>query len=181
MGQVLIGGNELNVRRRRHRQRHPSEGTIEKRFPCTWTPEHHRAEHEAPLGNQLHGDEIATIARKNGHKLPDCLEMVEVNAIAAVAPNPGARLIMLEQWRAGLRVSGALTLEARNLHLDSDRPKLVVRQGKGTKRPGGPGPSEAADYPDRGHQLRDRWSGQVDRGIPCDGLKVGPTGGPPGH
>ena len=37
-------------------------------------------------------------------------------------------MIMLEQWRAGLRVSEALALEARDLHLDSDRPTLVVRQ-----------------------------------------------------
>ena len=59
--------------------------------------------------------------------------MAEVNALIAAAPNPRARLIMLEQWRAELRVSEALALEARDLHLDSDRPTLVVRQGKGRK------------------------------------------------
>ena len=59
--------------------------------------------------------------------------MAEVNALIAAAPNPKARLIMLEQWRAGLRVSEALALGARDLHLDSDRPTLVVRQGKGPK------------------------------------------------
>ena len=59
--------------------------------------------------------------------------MAEVTALIAAAPNPKARLIMLEQWRAGLRVSEALALEARDLHLDSDRPTLVVRQGKGRK------------------------------------------------
>ena len=59
--------------------------------------------------------------------------MAEVNALIAAAPNPKARLIMLEQWRAGLRVSEALALEARDLHLGSDRPTLVVRQGKGRK------------------------------------------------
>ena len=68
-----------------------------------------------------------------GYKLPEYLEMAEVNALIAAAPNPRARLIMLEQWRAGLRVSEALALEARDLHLDSDRPTLVVRQGKGRK------------------------------------------------
>ena len=56
-----------------------------------------------------------------------------LNALIAAAPNPKARLVMLEQWRAGLRVSEALALEARDLHLDSDRPTLVVRQGKGRK------------------------------------------------
>ena len=85
--------------------------------------------------------------------------MAEVNALIAAAPNPRARLIMLEQWRAGLRVSEALALEARDLHLDSDRPTLVVRQGKGRKDLGGPGPSGAADSPDRGNQFRDRRPG----------------------
>ena len=59
--------------------------------------------------------------------------MAEVNALITAAPNPRARLIMLEQWRACLRVSEALALEARDLHLDSERPTLVVRQGKGRK------------------------------------------------
>ena len=59
--------------------------------------------------------------------------MAEVNALIAAAPNPKARLVMLEQWRAGLRVSEALALEPRDLHLDPNRPTLVVRQGKGRK------------------------------------------------
>ena len=54
--------------------------------------------------------------RKNGFKLPEYLERDEVNALIAAAPNPKARLVMLEQWRAGLRVSEALALEARDLH-----------------------------------------------------------------
>ena len=54
----------------------------------------------------------------NWTELGRYLEMVEVNALIAAAPNPKARLIMLEQWRAGLRVSEALALEARDLHLD---------------------------------------------------------------
>ena len=73
------------------------------------------------------------IPRKNGFTLPEYLEMAEVNALIAAAPNPMARLTMLEQWRAGLRVSESLALEARDLHLDPDRPTLVVRQGKGRK------------------------------------------------
>ena len=35
--------------------------------------------------------------------------------------------------RAGLRVSEALALEARDLHLDSEHPTLVVRHGRGRK------------------------------------------------
>ena len=79
------------------------------------------------------GGKLEQILRENRFKLPEYLEMAEVDALIAAAPNPRARLIMLKQWLAGLRVSEALTLEARDLHLDSDRPTLVVRQGKGRK------------------------------------------------
>ena len=44
-----------------------------------------------------------------------------------------ARLIMLEQWRAGLRVYEAVNLEVSDLQLDGDRPTLRVSQGKGHK------------------------------------------------
>ena len=86
-----------------------------------------------PLGINSKGRNLQQSLRKNGFKLPEYLERDEVNVLIAAAPNPKARLIMLEQWRAGLRVSEALALEARDLHLDSDRPTLVVRQGKGRK------------------------------------------------
>ena len=84
------------------------------------------------------------LSQENGFKLPEYLEMAEVNALIAAAPNPRARLIMPEQWRAGLGVSGAgaLALEVWDLHLDSDRPTLVVRQGKGRKAPVVPVPPE---------------------------------------
>ena len=64
------------------------------------------------------GGKLQQSLRKNGFKLPEYLERDEVNALIAGAPNPWARLIMLEQWRAGLRVSEALALETRDLHLD---------------------------------------------------------------
>ena len=56
-----------------------------------------------------------------------------MSALIAAAPNPQARLLILEQWRAGLRVSGALVLEPRDLRLDTDRPTLRIREGKGRK------------------------------------------------
>ena len=71
--------------------------------------------------------------REKGCSLPEYLEAPEVNALIAAAPNPQARLVMLEQWRAGLRVSEALALETRDLHLDTERPTWRVRQGKGRK------------------------------------------------
>ena len=49
------------------------------------------------------------------------------------APNPKAKLLMLEQWRAGLRVSEVLDLEVRDLSLDLPTPTLRVRSCKGGK------------------------------------------------
>ena len=56
-----------------------------------------------------------------------------VNAIIRAAPSPKAKLLMLQQWRAGLRVSEALDLEVRDLSLDTATPTLRVRSGKGGK------------------------------------------------
>ena len=47
---------------------------------------------------------------KRQKRIPEYLEPDEVNAIIRGAPNPKAKLLMLEQWRAGLRVSEALDL-----------------------------------------------------------------------
>ena len=63
--------------------------------------------------------------------LPEYLEAQEVQAVLTAAPNPRARLLMLLQWRAGLRVSEALALVAADLSLDSDQPTIRVREGKG--------------------------------------------------
>ena len=68
---------------------------------------------------------------RKGFTLPEYLEAHQVQAVLAAAPNPRARLLMLLQWRAGLRVSEALALEAADLSLDSDQPTIRVRQGKG--------------------------------------------------
>ena len=73
------------------------------------------------------------LPREKGYSLPEYLEASEVNALISAAPNPQTRLVMLEQWWAGLRIPGAFALEIRDLHLDTDRPTLRVRQGKGRK------------------------------------------------
>ena len=65
--------------------------------------------------------------------MPEYPEALEVDAIIRAAPNSRAALLFLVQWRAGLRVSEALALEARDLALDSDLPTIHVRRGKGAK------------------------------------------------
>ena len=72
-------------------------------------------------------------APKRKKRIPEYLEAEEVNAIIRAAPSPKAKLLMLEQWRAGLRVSEALDLEVRDLSLDTHSPTLRVRSGKGGK------------------------------------------------
>ena len=56
-----------------------------------------------------------------------------MNAIIRAALSPKAKLLMLQQWRAGLRVSDALDLKVRDLSLDAASPTLRVRSGKGGK------------------------------------------------
>ena len=74
------------------------------------------ARRRRPRGRYLKTQEGATHKRQK--RIPEYLEADEVNAIIRAAPNPNAKLLMLEQWRAGLRVSEALDLEAWNLSLD---------------------------------------------------------------
>jgi len=66
-----------------------------------------------------------------GRTLPEYLDKSEVDALIKAAPHPQAVLLMLMQWRAGLRVSEALAVEVSDLKLDSERPTLTVRQAKG--------------------------------------------------
>ena len=66
-------------------------------------------------------------------RLPEYLEAEEVDAVIRAAEDPRAKLLMLTQWRAGLRVSEALALDVSDLSLDSDLPTIRVRSGKGRK------------------------------------------------
>ena len=68
---------------------------------------------------------------KRQKRIPEYLEVDEVNAIIRLASNPKAKLLMLEQWRAGLRVSEALDLKVRDLSLDTSHSTIRVRSGKG--------------------------------------------------
>ena len=64
---------------------------------------------------------------------PEFLEASAVKALIECGPTLQARLVMLEQWRAGLRISEAIALEGRDLYLEGDTPMLRVRRGKGNK------------------------------------------------
>ena len=86
-------------------------------------------------GRGLHPrrDPVQQLTGTKRRTLPEYLEASEVQAILNAASNPRAKLLILLQWRAGLRVSEALGLEPRDLSLDTDRPTLRVRSGKGGK------------------------------------------------
>ena len=66
-------------------------------------------------------------------KLPEYLEAHEVEAIIRATDNPRAKLLMLEHWRAGLRIAEAGALEVADLSLDAEPPTLRVRAAKGNK------------------------------------------------
>lgn len=68
---------------------------------------------------------------KRQKRIPEYLEADEVNVIIRAAPQPKAKLLMLEQWRAGLRVSEALDLKVRDLSLDTPNPTLRIRSRQG--------------------------------------------------
>ena len=86
-------------------------------------------------GRGLHPKRAAT-GQNPGRKrpaLPEYLEQHEVEGLIRLAPNAAARLLMLIQWRAGLRISEALDLERRDVQVDVDHPTLRVRHGKGNR------------------------------------------------
>ena len=63
-------------------------------------------------------------------KLPEYLETHEVEAIIRATDNPRAKLPMVEQWRAGLRIAEPLALEVADLSLDAEPPTLRVRAAR---------------------------------------------------
>ena len=68
-------------------------------------------------------------------KLPHYLEPKEIEILIDYAANQSrmAANFMLTMWRAGLRVSEAVNLEARDLRFKTDRPQLHIRNAKGHK------------------------------------------------
>ena len=88
-------------------------------------------------------------------KLPEYLEAHEVEAIIRATDNPSAKLLMMEQWRAGLRVAEALAIELADLSLDAG----VVEIGS---------------------LLREHQPGKTRRRSPFDGVALGQGGGQEG-
>ena len=87
-----------------------------------------------PRGRGLHrkGAGARQDVRGKG-RLPEYLLQHEVEGLIRLAPHGNCRLLMLIQWRAGLRISEALDLEARDVELDDANPTLRVRRGKGRR------------------------------------------------
>jgi integrase/recombinase XerD len=66
-------------------------------------------------------------------KLPHYLEPKEIDILIEYAADSSrmAANFMLTMWRAGLRVSEAINLQARDLRFNTDRPQIHVRKAKG--------------------------------------------------
>lgn len=71
--------------------------------------------------------------RTPSKKLLEYQEACQVEVLIRAVPNPWARLLFLIEWRAGLRISEALALEARDLSLEINLLSIRVREGKGGK------------------------------------------------
>ena len=128
-----------------------------------------------PRGRYPKTQEGATPKRQK--RIPEYLEPDEVNAVIRAAPNPKAKLLMLEQWRAGLRVSEALDLEVRDLSLDTATPTLRARSGKGGKTRLVPVHSDLHGALGNALALQRRQLAQNRRGASCDRLAPGTGGG----
>jgi integrase/recombinase XerD len=68
-------------------------------------------------------------------KLPHYLERHEIEILIRYAAHRSkiASNFMLTMWRAGLRVTEAVNLEARDLRFGSDSPQIHIRRAKGHK------------------------------------------------
>ena len=72
-------------------------------------------------------------SKRKAKKIPEYLEASEIGSLIELAPNETARLCMMLQWRAGLRVSEAIKIRPADVSLKASTPEIKVRQGKGKK------------------------------------------------
>jgi integrase/recombinase XerD len=92
-----------------------------------------RAKGNKPTKKSQRMQHLAAKSVAQRKTLPEYLEPREVEALILQAAQAQARLLMLTQWRAGLRISEALKLEVADLSFDADNPTLRIGEGKGKK------------------------------------------------
>ena len=83
-------------------------------------------------GRYLKTQDGATPKREK--RIPEYLEADEINAIIKAAPSPKAKLLMLQQWRAGLRVSEALDLKYATCRSIRPARRCVCVQARAARR-----------------------------------------------
>lgn len=64
-------------------------------------------------------------------KLPEYLNHGEIDSLISNAPSDDARTVLVAMWRAGLRVTEAISLQWRDVNLDENYPTIRVRNPKG--------------------------------------------------
>ena len=74
--------------------------------PCPQYPTLHRPRGQFPKKAEQSTEAVEW-------KVPEYIKAHEVNALLRVAPNPWARLLMMIEWRARLRVPEALALSTK--------------------------------------------------------------------
>ena len=112
-------------------------------------------------------------------KLPEYLEAHEAEAIIRATDNPRAKLLMLEQWRAGMRIAEALAHEVADLsRCRATNTEGARRQGQQVQdRTDAP---RAAGRAEVGPLLWEHHPGGARRCPSIDGVAMGQGGGQEG-
>ena len=87
---------------------------------------------------------------------------------------------MLEQWRAGLRIAEALTLEVSDLSRDAEPPNTARARRQGQQVEGRADAPRAAGRAEIGPLLWEHQPGEARRRPPVDGVALGQGGGQEG-
>ena len=112
-------------------------------------------------------------------KLPEYLEVHEVESIIRTTAGLRAKLLTLEQWRTGLRIAEALVLEVVDLSLNADRPTQGA-SGQGQKVQDRADALLVADGAEVGALLWKHQAREARLCSPVDGVALGPGGGQQG-
>ena len=115
----------------------------------------------------------------NTRKLPEYLEVHEVESIIRTTDSLRAKLLMLEQWGAGLRIAEALVLEVVDLSLNAERPTQGA-SGQGQKAQDRADALLVAGGAEGGALQWKHQAGEARLCSPVDGVALGPGGGQQG-